>query len=187
VELHQVNVGPDVVVAQLSASGNGIELVDANAAPLNDLEILRNPLSLAAWDLGLMPSGQDTVSSATGLLTGADPHPQEVAGAFNSLLQMHDAFVNNDVIEIGRAINLLDVDYERVNFARAEIGSRGRSLETLQSRLEDEEVQIRSSLSDEIDTDLADAISNLSARQAAIEASLQLAAQTFRLSLLDFL
>ena len=75
---------------------------------------------------------------------------------------------------IERAVELLDADFERVNFARAEIGARGRSLETLEARLEDEDVQLRVGLSDEIDTDLADAISNLTARQAALEASLRL-------------
>ena len=187
INTHVANVGPNVVVAQLAASGNGIEFVDANAAPLNDLEILRNPLSLAAWDLGLIPREQDTVSSATGLLTGTDPYPQEVSGAFNSLLRLHEALVDNDVLAIGRAIELLDLDYERANFARAEIGARGRSMETLHTRLEDEEVRLEASLADEIETDLAGAISDLAARQAALEASLRLAAQTFSLSLIDFL
>jgi flagellar hook-associated protein 3 FlgL len=187
INTHPANVGPDVALAQLAASGNGIELVDANAAPVGPLEILRDLRSNAAWDLGLIPRGQDLASSAGSTLTGSDPYPLEVAGAFNSLVRLHDALLNNDVVQIGRAIELLDLDFERANFARAEIGSRGRSLETVQARLEDEEVQLRSNLSDEIDTDLADAISQLTARQAALEASLQLAAQTFRLSLLDFL
>jgi flagellin-like hook-associated protein FlgL len=81
----------------------------------------------------------------------------------------------------------MDEDYQRVNFARAEIGARGRSLDALDQRLEDEDVQLQSALSDEIDTDLADAISRLTARQAALEATLRLTAQTFQLSLFDFL
>lgn len=187
INTHAANVGPDVVVAQLAASGNGIELVDANAAPANALEVIRDLRSNAAWDLGLIARGQDLATAAGGTLTGSDPNPLEVAGVFNSLVRLNDALENFDLLKVSRAIELLDVDFERANFARAEIGSRGRSMETLQTRLEDEEVQLKSSLSDEIDTDLADAISNLTARQAALEASLQLAAQTFRLSLLDFL
>jgi hypothetical protein len=42
-------------------------------------------------------------------------------------------------------------------------------------------------LSDEIDTDLADAIAQLAAQQAALEATLRLTSQTFQLSLFDFL
>jgi flagellar hook-associated protein 3 FlgL len=81
----------------------------------------------------------------------------------------------------------MDRDYERVNFARAEVGARGRSLEFLQSQIEDEEVQLQSSLSNEIETDLADAIAQLTAQQAALEATLRLTAQTFQMSLFDFL
>ena len=69
----------------------------------------------------------------------------------------------------------------------AEIGARGRSMETLHTRLEDEEVRLEATLAEEIETDLAGAISDLAARQAALEASLRLAAQTFSLSLIDFL
>ena len=58
-----------------------------------------------------------------------------------------------------------------------EIGARGRTLETIDSHLEDEEVLLKSNLSDEIEIDLTDAITNLTARQAAYQASLSLAAQ----------
>ena len=120
-------------------------------------------------------------------LTGADINPLEVSGVFNSLLRLYDAVAASDLGGIERAVALMDQDFERANFARAEIGARGRSLETLSDQLEDEEVQLRSSLSDEIDTDLADAIARLTAQQAALEATLRLTAQTFQLSLFDFL
>ena len=120
-------------------------------------------------------------------LTGAEVNPLEVSGVFNSLLRLYDAVAADDLGGIERAVALMDEDFERANFARAEIGARGRSLETLSDQLEDEEVQLRSTLSDEIDTDLADAIAQLTAQQAALEATLRLTAQTFQLSLFDFL
>jgi flagellar hook-associated protein 3 FlgL len=110
-----------------------------------------------------------------------------VRGAFNSLLRLYDAIQSSDLPQIERAAALMEEDFQRVNFARAEIGARGRSLETLSDRLADEEVQLKSSLSNEIDTDLTDAISKLTAQQATLEATLRLTAQTFQLSLLDFL
>jgi flagellin-like hook-associated protein FlgL len=48
-------------------------------------------------------------------------------------------------------------------------------------------VQLKSSLSDAIDTNLPQAISDLAARQAALQASMQLAAQVFQTSLLNYL
>tara|TARA_B100000809_G_C15110086_1_gene520249 strand:- start:1212 stop:1373 length:162 start_codon:yes stop_codon:yes gene_type:complete len=53
--------------------------------------------------------------------------------------------------------------------------------------LEDELIELQAALSEEIDVDLVEAISSLTARQAAFEASLRVIGQIFRLSLLDFL
>jgi flagellar hook-associated protein 3 FlgL len=180
------------VAARLALVGNGIELVDENAAGIAPLRIERTFHSEAAYDLGLVPRGEKSSASPTAVgtsevLTGADPHPLEVRGAFNSLLRLYDAIQSGDLPQIERAAALMEEDFQRVNFARAEIGARGRSLETLSDRLADEEVQLKSSLSNEIDTDLTDAISKLTAQQATLEATLRLTAQTFQLSLLDFL
>lgn len=180
------------VAARLALAGNGIELVDENAAGTVPLRVERTFQSEAAYDLGLVPRGeQSSASPATvgtsEVLTGADPHPLEVRGAFNSLIRLYEAIQRGDLPQIERAAALMEEDFQRVNFARAEIGARGRSLETLSDRLADEEVQLQSSLSNEIDTDLTEAISKLTAQQATLEATLRLTAQTFRLSLLDFL
>ncbi|MDX1947981.1 MAG: flagellin [Pirellulaceae bacterium] len=178
------------VVARLAQSGNGIELIDGNATPTATLQVTRSFQSFAAIDLGLVAQGETTTSAAStspDTITAGDVNPLEVAGVFNSLGRLHDALLANDVPAIERALALLDQDFDRVNAARAEVGARGQSLETLHGRLEDENIQLQGSLSDEIDTDLAEAISNLTARQAALEASLQLTARTFQLSLLDFL
>jgi flagellar hook-associated protein 3 FlgL len=84
-------------------------------------------------------------------------------------------------------VGLLEEDLERVSFTRADIGAKSQSLDTLKVRLEDETVELRSTLSSEIDVDLVEAISNLTARQASYQASLQLMGKTFQLSLLDYL
>jgi flagellin-like hook-associated protein FlgL len=46
---------------------------------------------------------------------------------------------------------------------------------------------LRSALSDDLDADLVEAISNLTARQFSLQASLQTAASLLQLSLLDFI
>jgi len=179
------------VVARLNATGNGIELFDGNLAGPGTLQVLRTFGSTAAWDLGLVPQDAQTataVSSVSGdTLSARDVNPLEVSGVYNSLLRMQAALENFDREDLERAINLLDVDFERVTFARSEIGARGRTLETVESHLEDEEILLKSNLSDEIEIDLTDAITNLTARQAAYQASLSLAANLFQLSLFNFL
>ena len=82
---------------------------------------------------------------------------------------------------------MLGNDLTRVSFARADLGARTLSLDTIHSRLQDEDVQLRQTLSEEIDADLAEVISELANKQAAVEASLRLIGQTAQLSLLDFL
>jgi flagellin-like hook-associated protein FlgL len=120
-------------------------------------------------------------------LTGRDPYTVEASGVFNTLMRLQAALEANDQVGIQRAAELLSVDLERVNFVRADIGAKGQHLDILGNRIADETVELTSTLSSEIDTDLVEAISNLTARQASYEASLQLMGRTFQLSLLDYL
>jgi flagellar hook-associated protein 3 FlgL len=188
---HPLNQDATSVVARLSASGNALELFDANTAGAGTLQVQQTFGSRAAEGLGLVPPDQSSataVTSGTGdTLTGTNVHPLEVVGVFNSLLRLYDAIESSDLAGIERAVAQMDLDYERVNFARAEIGARGRSLDFLESQIEDEEVQLKGTLSEEIETDLADAIAQLTSQQAALEATLRLTAQTFQMSLFDFL
>jgi flagellar hook-associated protein 3 FlgL len=53
--------------------------------------------------------------------------------------------------------------------------------------MEEEDVQLRGALSEEIEVDIIEAISNLTARQISLEASLKATANILQLSLLSFL
>ena len=175
------------VTARLAAVGNGIELVDASTGA-GQLQVQKTFGSNAAIDLGLVAKGQATSAPPVGAtLTGAEINPQEVEGIFNTLLRLTSALEANSLEDIERAMTLLDQDYDRINLTRAEVGFRGRNLESLKSRMDDETIQVKDSLSKEIDTDYAAAISQLTARQAALEASLRLSAQISQLTLLNFL
>jgi flagellar hook-associated protein 3 FlgL len=121
------------------------------------------------------------------VLTSADRHTLETDSVFNTLLRLKSALEENNTEEIGRSIDRLDTDISRVSFARSEIGSRLQSLETIGSKLQDENVQLKSALSQDMDVDLVEAISNMTARQYAFQASLQTAATILKLSLLDFI
>lgn len=164
--------------------------------------LANNPLAGAFFTASLAPtdgganSGLGTVDlTATATmangeaptLTGADVNPREVNGVFTALVRLRDALQANDLLGIERAIDVLDDGAEQVNFARAELGARQKSLDVLQARLEAEEVDLQASLSLEIDVDITEAISNFTARQASYQASLQTAAQTLKISLLDYL
>ena len=131
----------------------------------------------------------DAAVSPNGSITSADVNTIEVDSVFNSLLRLADALSQGEdaVPDIGRAIERLDDDLDRTTLARGEIGARLRSLETLQVRLEDEEVELRSTLSIELDVDLTEAISEFTARQFSLQASLQTTANLLQLSILNFI
>jgi flagellar hook-associated protein 3 FlgL len=128
-----------------------------------------------------------TAGGTSQILTGRDTNPVESAGIFTALFRLRDALLANDAVQTERAAALVDERIEDINFVRAGVGARQQGLEAITLRLEDETVQLKSGLSDEIDIDLAEAISNLVARQAAFQAALQTTAQISRLTVLDFL
>ncbi len=177
--------------------------VDPSTTANQMISILENnPLAGTLFTASLVPAdgspntgaGTVDVNAAATLtggvpptLTGADANPSEVEGVFTALVRLRDALRGNDVLGIERAIQVLDDGAEKVNFSRAELGARQKSLDVLQARLDAEEVDLQASLSLEIDVDITEAISNFTARQASYQASLQTAAQTLRTSLLDYL
>ena len=121
------------------------------------------------------------------VLSGSDVNPVETKGVFNSLLRLNTAVADLDLIEIQRLAAQLEDDFNRVTFARAELGARQQSLDVLRIRIENEDVEAAKYAVTRIDVDLVEAISNLTAQQASLEASLQLMGRTFQLTLLDFI
>lgn len=181
------------VVARLAEFGNGIELVDDNPIGSNSLGITQALDSRVAEELGLVPKGTTTVTAppASGgspqQLTGSDVNPIEVAGVFTALIRLQSALQADDNGGIQRASALLDDAFENANFARGEVGARGQMLVRVSAHLEDENTELKKNLSDQIDVDFVKAISDLTARQAAFQASLQLSAQLQQLTLLNYL
>jgi len=174
------------VTAQLAAFGNGIELIDTTGGggplTITDLEG-----SKVAAQLGLIAAGQTSNSTTGTTLTGSDQNFLENDSVFNTLIRLRNALQSNNIGEITRAISMIDVDIDRVVSARAEVGARQQGLIIVQSNLQDEDIQLRTALSDEIDVDLIEAISNLTARQVSMEASLRASANILQLSLLNFI
>jgi flagellin-like hook-associated protein FlgL len=187
------NTGTTSVVAQLAMTGNGIELVDQSTVTTGSLIVQAVEGSQAAEYLGFVPSGQTQVStsapdsSGNFVLQSADRHTLEADSVFNTLLRLKTALEQNDVAEMGRARDRLVDDLDRVNFARAQIGTRLQNLQVIDTRLKDEKVELKSSLSQDLDVDIVEAISNLTARQFAFQASLQTSASLLQLSLLNFI
>jgi flagellar hook-associated protein 3 FlgL len=181
-----------LVTAALSQFGNGIELTTTDASVAAPFAVLKIFDSQAAEDLGLVPVGQNqsnpaTVGPGVETITGRDVNPREVKGVFNALIRLRDALLEEDVLQIDRSIELLDDAALGLNFARAELGARQQALDVLQVRQDDERVNLDEALSLEIDADFVEVVSELTSRQTAYQANLQLAGRTLQLTLLDYL
>ncbi len=187
------NTGTTAVVARLATTGNGIELVDSSTVTTGALTIQTAEGSKAAELLGFIPDGQAQATANTPdangdfVLKSDDRHTIEVDSIFNSLLRLRTALESGDPPAIGRELDRFDAATSRITFANADIGSRLQNLTVVQHRLEDENVQLKSALSDDMDVDLVDAISNLTARQYAFEASLRTAATLLQTTLLNYI
>jgi len=183
---------PAGLTARLAALGNGIELVDDTGGP-GTLAVSRSSGSFAAIDLGLMLGGDQYIEpyiplpGGPQILAGVDSNPQETNGVFTALLRLTDALEANDLGEVERSIELLDAQMVGLNFARAELGARQQGLDTMQTRLDSEDIDLQTAISDDYDADLVEVISDLTGRQIAFQASLQSSAAIFQMTLLDYL
>jgi flagellin-like hook-associated protein FlgL len=185
--------GTTSLLARLARTGNGIELVDSSSVVIGDLTVAAMNGSRAAEFFGFLPTGQTQISANSPDLNGnyviqsADRHTLEADGVFNTLIRLRAALETGDLVQIGRSVERIDQDLARVNFARAELGIRLQNLDAINLRLQQENVELRSVLSQDLDVDLVEAISRLTAQQYALQASLRSAAGLLQLSLLDFI
>src|SRR4029079_590926 len=121
---HPSNLVPATkVTAQLSAFGNGIELVTSDPSVTAPFQVIRRNFSQAAEDLGLIANGSDVSATPTTVagvetITGRDANPVDVKVVFNTLIRLRDALVSNNQVQLERAIQLLDDDSLRLNLAR---------------------------------------------------------------------
>lgn len=186
---HPLNQDTDRVVAALRSGGNGIEL----SAPdgVGPLIVRVGGSSQAAVQLGLVPAGEtQSVGQSQGgnqVLAGVDYRPREAGGTIDTLVRLADALRTGDVHEIERLQKRMDEDLDRSVRTRGRVGIWTQNLERLRSMAEDEVVSLKGQLSNEIDADLTTVISEITQKQASIEASLRLIGQMANLSLLNYL
>lgn len=170
---------PGVLTASLNSIGNGISLVDTSG--VGALSVESSGVSQA---LGLDGSNN---GGAAGVLAGRDVHPRQAQGVFSLLVGLQQAIRDRDLPELERLAAGLDSEAARVAVVRGGIGIQERQLDSIDNLLSDRHVEVQSQLEKLIDIDYAETITSFTAHQQALEAYLQVAAQTQQLSLLNFL
>ncbi len=168
------------LVASLNTVGNGISLLDNSGT---------GPLSVASDEtsraLGI--AGAETGTDNTVPLTGQDTAPRESQGILSLLSSISVALRNGDDQELTRLNGLLDNESSRTLQVRGELGTRLRTLDEIENRLADEDVQLNDDLSNEFDADLSEVLTAFLAYQQTLQATYQVASDSFGLSLLSFL
>jgi flagellar hook-associated protein 3 FlgL len=81
----------------------------------------------------------------------------------------------------------VDTAFDRIQTAQANVGAITNRLKTQSSHLDDQEINVKSLLSDREDADMAKTIVNFSQTQAIYQSALQAGAKVIQPSLLDFL
>jgi len=178
--LNTINaMDPGVLSATLNSVGNGISLTDTSGT--GHLTVASNALGDA---LGL--AGSETTGS-TGVLTGREIHPRQPEGIFGLLSSLEKAIQTRDIGELERLSKALESESARVAVVRGGIGIAQRQLDSVDNLLSDRHIDIQGQLEKLVDVDYAEAITEFTARQQALEAYLSVTSRTFQLSLLNYL
>lgn len=186
---HSGNQTAPQVTASLNQFGNGITLTAPADTQL--LSVSSGNTSDAATALGLVPQGQTqslgTVGGGVVSLVGNDYAPRHPGGAIDTLIRLAAAVREGNPVVIAQLQQQLDADRETVNQVRGRVGLWTQDLDRMQEVAEDTVLNLKAQLSQEVDADIAQVITDITARQTSQEASLKLIAQSARMSLLDFL
>ncbi|MFV1965562.1 MAG: hypothetical protein ACC628_09085 [Pirellulaceae bacterium] len=177
VEIDSTQTTANTVLAALAAEGTFTGALDTSFDTTND----------GTGILGTTGVVGVTSGGAPHRLRARDVNPMETKGVFNSLIRLNDAIQDFDLGQVERSVAMLDDDFQRLNFARSDLGVRAGTLDAIKRRMENEDVELKAALSNEIDADFVQAISDLSARQANMEATLRMIGKSMQLTVLDFL
>jgi len=121
---------------------------------------------------------------------GAIFQPNGAKGAndvFDAVIALRDAVESNDVGTIQGAAQTLDQALDLIVNQETLFGAKARRLELTQDRIEKIDLDDTSDLSEIMDVDLAEAIMEFTAQQAAYQAALQAGSKSLQQSLLNFI
>lgn len=175
-------VDPGNLIASLNATGNGISLVDDDGVSTGPLIVASNELSQA---LGV--AGTELGSDPTVALVGSDVNPQDVGGIMNLMIRLDEALRTGNDRELNRLAPLIDAEYARFADVRGDVATRLQTLDETEDRLKDREISLKESLQEVFEVDIAEVVTQVTYRQATLEATLRISAQTMSLSLINYL
>lgn len=115
------------------------------------------------------------------------PGDQLFGGVFNTLITFRDNLRSNNLVALQTDAAAFNTQIDRVLQYRGDIGSKMRRLELAGTRLQDENLQLRSMIGELEDADFVESVSQLQIRDSALQAALAAVGKSLNMSLLDFL
>lgn len=174
-------VGPADFSVGLAAVGNGLTVTDSTTGPGAFVIADVDPSSVATL-LGL------AADAGTGnTVAGEDRATVRVENAFTHLRDLRTALETDSAAGITLAGDQLEADIASAISARGAVGVQAQRLDEARQRFEQQATQEQTVLSDLQDADLVEVLSRYQLLQIQLQASLQVASQAQRQSLLDFL
>ena len=190
INLHPNNVGASsIVTAELNPDGSGLQL----SSPTGALQLtLQQPNGTdAGVVLGLLDDGANTIvgtpDAGSDVIRGSEFARVAPQGVFDTLLRLRDAVLDGNIEEITRLAPQIDEHLSEATTIRGEVGARTQNLQNLRQQTESFQIELETQLSDQIDADFAQVVSDMTLRQTAVEASLRLMGQLSQLTVLNFL
>lgn len=181
--LNDINaVQPGVLTASLNSVGNGISITDNDGSSTGPLTVESNSISTA---LGI--AGTQSSTDPTQPLVGQDVNPIQANGVFNLLTQLQTALSTSNNTELSRLQPLLQQELNRVGVVQSDLGSREQMLSQVQTQLSTQQTNVQASLSDQMNVNMASALTQLTQLQTSLQATLQTAATSMKMSLFDYL
>jgi flagellin-like hook-associated protein FlgL len=169
------------VVASFSTTTNGIQLTDTTTGA-STFSVANVNGSSAATDLGLTANG-----AAGNKIIGADVNAVSPAGVFADLANLRSALQTGDQAKITQAAQGLQNDYNAVVQARGVAGAQVQEMQSRQEQITTQNTATQSLMSQLSNTDFTAAITKFQTLQTSLQATLETAAKTLNLSLIDFL
>jgi flagellin-like hook-associated protein FlgL len=168
------------VTARLATIGSGLTLTD-NTTGTGTLTLTALNNSTAAAQLGL------SNPASGGLIAGTDPGAVQSNGIFGNLQKLIASLQTGSTTGMTEASQGLQTDTNRVIEKNGDIGAIEKELTDQQTALTTKSTSLQTFLSTLQDTDLPTAISEFQTLQTGLQASLQTAASTLQMSLLNYL
>jgi len=175
-------VQPGVLTASLNSVGNGISITDNDGTSTGPLTVETNSISTA---LGI--AGTQSSTDPTQPLVGTDVNPIQANGVFNLLVQLQSALSTSNNAELTQLQPSLQNELSRIGVVQADLGSREQMLSQVQTQLSTSQTNVQSALSNQMDVNMASALTQLTQLQTSLQAALQTTATTMQMSIFNYL